>query len=101
MSGKEIRKLEWDVESSQRFIRREFYFSRGKAQLVIETSHWKLDESGERLSQPRHEYTRRYWLDDRGAGRNRVKIRRELREHSNDLLKDFRSRKAEFTRAKK
>jgi len=96
LAGDEIRKMEWDVETSTRLIRREFYFSRGRPQLVIETSYWKLDSSAERLKTPRHEYTRRYWLDDRTAGAKGIQVRLELQEHAASLVKEFRANRAKY-----
>lgn len=97
-AGGETRKMEWDVETSTRLIRREFYLSRGKPQLVIETSHLKWDSSGERLKTPRHEYTRRYWRDDRTAGAKGIQVRRELRGHAASLVKEFRTNRAKFAK---
>lgn len=96
--GKEVRKMEWSTESSQRFISREFYFSRGKVQLVIETTHGKLDDSGNELREPRLEHKRRYWLHDRSAGPAGVLIRRELRQHASSLIQYYSAHKREFVK---
>jgi hypothetical protein len=94
--GKEVRKMDWACETSQRFIDREFYFSRGKPQLVIETTYRKLDNSGNRLREPRLECSRRYWLDDRSAGPAGVQVRRKLREHADSLVNYFSAHRAEL-----
>jgi len=101
MAGGEIRKMEWEVETSRRFVRRDFYFSRGKGQLVIETSYWLLDASAEHLKKPKFEYSRRYWLNDRSAGKQGTQTRREMQEHAQELAKDFAPNKAKFVKTRK
>ena len=59
-AGKEKRKMEWTIWTSQRIITREFYFSRGKPELVIETSDGLRDDRGKWLKTPRREYRRRF-----------------------------------------
>ncbi len=97
--GKEIRKMTWAIETSQRYIDREFYFSRGKVQLVIETSYWKLNDSGDRLKEPKFEYRRRYWLHDRTAGPAGVQIRSDLQQHADYLIKFFNGNRGSFALA--
>ena len=98
LAGTEIRKLQWDVVTSMRVVRREFYYSRGKAALVIETSWFRYDDSGELLEEPTLQYVRRYWLRDGTAGPSGVQVRRELRAHALFLEAEFREHKDRFTK---
>jgi hypothetical protein len=95
--GDEVRFMEWNCTTSQRIISRAIYFSRGKAQLVIETSYWRRDKFGRELTQVgRPEYIRRYWLADRTAGPAGDKLRGELRTHASYLLREFRTHRTEW-----
>ena len=94
--GGQIRKLDWECQTSQRLIKREFYFGRGRPELFIETTYMLLDSSGETLRRPRFESRRRYWLHDRSAGRAGVKLRSELRAHGAYLVGYFSAHKADF-----
>ncbi len=94
--GHEIRKMDWAIETSQGHIDREFYFSRGKPQLVIETGYRNYDNSGKKLYQPKQEYIHRYWLHDRSAGPKGIRVRRTLRKHADSLTKYFSNHKAKF-----
>jgi hypothetical protein len=91
--GKSIQKLEWENEMSQRLIRREFYFQRGKLRLVIERSYFLLDDEAYRLAKPRCEYCRRVWISpDSKANRSRRALVRE----ANYLLRQYRTHRAQF-----
>lgn len=96
LSGKEMRKMDWAIETSQRFIEREFYFVRGKPHLVIETGHRKYDNKGNKLKKPSLEYKKRYWLHDKSAGPTGARIRNELQEHADNLIREFKTHRGRW-----
>src|SRR5918992_2391199 len=53
LSGDKVRHLDWSVETSTRFIRRQFYFADSFPALVVETIHAKFNQRGEPLPDPR------------------------------------------------
>jgi hypothetical protein len=85
-AGKELRKIEWEMGMSNRLVKRDYYFSRGKAVLAIERSYDVFDDRGDELKVPRFDYMRRVWLSDKRGSRKTRAMRQELREHVN-LLK--------------
>jgi hypothetical protein len=50
LRGEQVRHLDWSIEMSSRFIRREYYFDSASPRLVIETVHAKFDAQGDLLA---------------------------------------------------
>ena len=91
-SGKQVRKLEWEMNGCLVIIKRDYYFSHGRPELVIERTYWALDTRGERLARPLLDSVRRIWLTDSKAKADQ----RELRQHAAYLTKYLRTHPKEF-----
>ena len=95
-SGPQVRKLEWEMIGSQKILKRDFYFSQGRPELVVERTYLVLDNRGERVARPRLESVRRIWLTDSKAGPKAKADQRELRRQAAYLTKYFRTHPKEF-----
>jgi hypothetical protein len=93
LRGDEVRKLDWWVEMSNKWVREEYFFRGSQPLLVIETVEKKYDSHGELLPKPQLVSRTRYRLDPAASGK-RVK---EFREHAEFLLRDFREHRSTFT----
>src|SRR5688572_29008402 len=60
LAGNDVRKLAYSVETSQRVIHRNYYLRARQPLVVVETSHFLLDQQGKRLPAPRLEAVNRY-----------------------------------------
>ena len=96
LRGEQVRHLDWSIEMSSRFIRREYYFDSASPRLVIETAHAKFDAQGELLAKPRLLSTEQYQLD----GIQPNAHQKELLDHAVFLMDDFKKNRKEFTLVK-
>jgi hypothetical protein len=94
LSGQEVRHLDWTIETSTRFIRRQYYFDATAPRLAVETVHAKLESRAEPLSAPRLLSTERYRLDAPQPSTGQ----KELRDHAKFLIDDFNKHRKEFAR---
>jgi hypothetical protein len=92
LQGEHVRHLDWSIEMSTQFIRRQYFFSGSLAGLVIETVHAKLGSEDEPLPAPRLVSVTRYPLD----GNSDMAREKEFREHAEFLMHDFRQHRTEF-----
>jgi hypothetical protein len=93
LRGEEVRKLDWWVEMSNKWVREEYFFSGSQPVLVIETIEKKYDSHGELLSKPELVSRQRYRLDQ-VADNARAK---KFLEHAQFLLHDFQKHRSEFS----
>jgi hypothetical protein len=93
LRGDHVGHLDWTIEMSRRYVRRQYYFRGSTPVLVVETVHAKLDAQANPLEEPRLLSVTRYRLGD--AGHN--SRRKDFLEHVEFLLRDFREHRAEFT----
>jgi hypothetical protein len=91
--GDEVRKLDWWVEMSNKWVREEYFFRRAQPVLVIETVEKKYDSHGEVLAKPQLVSRTRHRLD--GAGDDAR--RKEFLEHAKFLLQNFQKNRSAFT----
>jgi hypothetical protein len=96
LHGEQVRHLDWTIEMSTQFIRRQFYFDGVSPRLVVETIHAKRDSTGEHLAKPRLLSTARYRLDTPKPNAQE----KEFLEHAKFLMDDFKKHRKEFTRVK-
>lgn len=92
LRGDQIRHLDWTIETSRKFIRRQYYFDGPSPRLVVETIHAKLDEQAERLVNPRLLSIEHYRLD----ATQPTAYQKELLEHARFLIGDFQKNKKDF-----
>jgi hypothetical protein len=92
LRGDEVRKLDWWVEMSNKWVREEYFFAASRPVLVIETVERKYDSHGEPLPKPELVSRKGYHLDQ-AADSARVK---EFLEHAEFLLRDFREHRSNF-----
>ena len=95
LSGEQVRHLDWTIETSTRFIRRQYYFDGTSPRLVVETIHAKFDAHAEPLTTPRLLSTERYRLDATPS----TTYQKELLDHAKFLMDDFKKHRKEFSRA--
>ncbi len=93
LRGEEIHRLDWTIETSRQFIRREYRLEAGRPRSVVETIHQKLDAEGGHLASPRLLSRRRYALAISDPGVHA----RELQEHAAFLVGDFQTGRRDFT----
>ena len=93
LRGHEVRKLDWWVEMSNKWLREEYFFSGSQPMLVIETIGKKYDSQGEPLSKPELISRKRYRLDQAG---NNARAKKFL-EHAAFLLGNFQKHRSEFS----
>jgi len=93
LRGHEVRKLDWWVEMSSKWLREEYFFSGSQPMLVIETIEKKYDSHGEPLSKPELVSRKRYRLDQTA---NNARAKKFL-QHAAFLLDDFQKHRSEFT----
>jgi hypothetical protein len=95
LSDEQVRHLDWTLETSTRFIRRQYYFDGTTPRLVIETTHAKLDLHAEPLAKPRLLSTERLRLDASQLSARQ----KELLDHAKFLMDDFKKHRKDFSRA--
>ena len=96
LSGGRVRHLDWTIETSTQFIRRQYYFDGASPRLVVETIHARLDAHAEPLAKPRLLSTEHYRLDaPRPAARQQ-----ELIDHATFLIDDFKKHRKDFSQVK-
>jgi hypothetical protein len=95
LSGQQVRHLDWTIETSTQFIRRQYYFDGAIPRLVVETIHAKFGSQAEPLSKPRLLSTEPYRLDAPQPNTRQ----KELRDHAKFLIDDFNKRRKDFSRA--
>ena len=96
LSGDTVRHLDWTIETSTRFIRRQYYFDGTSPRLVVETIHAKLDSHAEQLAKPRLLSTEQYRLDAPQPNAHQ----KELLDHAKFLMDDFKKHRKDFSNAK-
>jgi hypothetical protein len=94
LSGEQVRHLDWTIEMSTRFIRRQYYFDGTSPRLVVETIHAKFAAQAELLAKPRLLSTEHYRLDAPQPNAHQ----KELLDHAKFLMDDFKKHRKEFTR---
>ena len=92
LEGEHVRHLDWTIEMSTQFIRRQYFFSGSVPELVIETVHAKLGPEAEPLPAPRLISVTRYPLD----GSSEAAREKEFRAQAEFVLSDFRQHRTEF-----
>ena len=93
LRGDEVRKLDWRVEMSNKWVREEYLFRGAQPLLVIETVEDKYDSHGEPLSKPQLVSRTQYHLDDARGDAHR----KEFRDHAEFLLRDFQKNRSSFS----
>ncbi len=93
LRGNLVRHLDWTVEMSTRWIRREYYFDGSSPRLVVETIHAKYDAYGEPLATPRLLSIEHYRPDAPQPDAHQ----KELLDHAQFLIDDFKRHREEFT----
>jgi hypothetical protein len=94
LRGQQVRHLDWSVETSTQFIRRQYFFDGAIPGLVVETIHARLDSHAEPLNKPHLLSTERYQLNAPQASTRE----KELRDHAKFLIDDFNKHRKEFSR---
>lgn len=92
LDGDRICHLDWSIETSRQFIRREYFFENAIPKLAVETIHAKLDADAERLAEPRLLSVERYRVDVECL----TKRQKELMDHIRFLIKDFQKNRKKF-----
>ena len=94
LDGNRIQKISYSIETSRRTIDRDYYFHDEQPVLVVETSHYLLDDQANHLAVPRFEYRRSYRLDKPGE----VPADKEsaYENHVTNLLRYFARHRKEF-----
>jgi hypothetical protein len=95
LRGEQVRHLDWTIEASREFIRRQYYFDGSTPRLALETIHAKFDSHAEPLSKPRLISRQRYRLDTATP----TEHEKQLRAHAAFLLQDFYQHRQDFSRA--
>ncbi len=95
LSGERVRHLDWTIETSTHFIRRQYYFDGISPRLVVETIHAKIDAHAEPLAKPRFLSTERCRLD----AAQPTKKQTELFNHAKFLMDDFSKHRKDFSLA--
>lgn len=96
LRGEQVVHLDWTIETSRNFIRREYEFASGIARRVVETEFAKHDDQGEYSpANPRLVFKRRIDL----TGAHPGKHAQELIEHAQFLVRDFQQRRSEFSQS--
>jgi len=96
LRGEQVCHLDWTIETSRKFIRRQYYFDGNSPLLVVETIHAKFDAQAEPLSKPRLLSTKHYRLDATLP----TMYQKELLDHAKFLMEDFQKNRKDFTRVK-
>ena len=91
LDGDRIQKLDYSVETSQKFIVDVYSFRNGQPTVVEEKIYRLLDTEGNHTTHPTFESKHRYVL----VGRNTTKIA-QLLDHADYLVKYFHEHVAEF-----
>jgi hypothetical protein len=99
LAGNDVRKVAYSVETSQRLIQRDYYLRDRQPVLVVETSHFLLDQQAERLREPRLEAVNRYSFGEPAA--IPAHKRKEFQAHVRYLLTYFRDHPDDFKPAHK
>jgi hypothetical protein len=94
INGDRIRHLDWTIETSSQFIRRQYYFEGASPRLVVETIHAKFDVHGEPLEAPHLLSTEHYRLDQSQP----TAQQKEFRDHARFLVNDFSNHRKDFSR---
>ena len=94
LRGDQICHLDWTIETSSQFIRRQYFFEGAFPRLVVETIHAKFDEHGEPLREPRYVSAKHYRL---GPSETTAR-QKEFRDHVQLLMNDFRNNRQHFSR---
>ncbi len=96
LRGEQVLHLDWTIETSRKFIRREYDFEGGTARRVVETEFAKHEDQGEYSpANPRLVFKRRIDL----TGAHPGKHAQELIEHAQYLVQEFQQRRSEFSQS--
>ena len=96
LEGTKVRHLDWTVEMSNRFVRREYYYEGRALKLVVETIHSKYDAHGDAYPKPHFLSARRYFLDSAKPNERH----KEFLEHADFLIRDFQMHRKDFNKIK-
>ncbi|MEO6053555.1 MAG: hypothetical protein ABIP97_06045 [Chthoniobacterales bacterium] len=84
--------MDWTIETSREFIRRQYSFNKGKPSSVIETIYWKLDSHGDYYAKPHLQSVKKYRLNVS----NPTSKQADLLKHAQFLIHDFQKNRKEF-----
>jgi hypothetical protein len=95
LEGRRIKRLAWQIETSQRSIQRDYYFTGSGLAVVVETVYWLLDQNGNHAKHPKLESKRRFWITDATASK-----KRDLIDHADYLIHFYRAHAHDFVPGK-